>query len=253
VDEEWLGPPRQSHRLHSIAPRSLPDSGVGSNVDTLAEKAKVQDSKLSHMSQRMLVLEAKVQHLEKKVKEQSTTIRQQHELITDLDTRCSHGFFQWKITEFARRSREAQNGTTTVIHSPGFYSSFRGHKMCLRVNLNGVESGYGTHLSLFVHLMRGEFDDEVTWPFAGKIRLTVIDQGPEKQHVVEVLEGTERIAAFQRPPAGTTRNHKGFGYMEFMPLSRLLSGPMESKGAAYVLNDSLLIRCEVYELNSKLP
>ena len=242
IDDEWLGPQRQLQQLPSMAHRSFPDSGIEqrSDIDSLHEKSRVQDTKLSHMGQRVLVLEAKVQNLEKKVKEQSATIRQQHDLITDLETRCSKGLYQWKITEYARRRREAVIGKTTVLHSPGFYSSFRGYKMCLRVNLNGVETGYGTHLSLFVHLMRGEFDDALSWPFQGKITLTVVDQSDDGKHVVETLEGNESVAAFHRP--SMSRNHKGFGYMEFMPLTRM-------EGKSFIKNDMLVIRCQVQEAN----
>ena len=48
--------------------------------------------------------------------------------------------------------------------------------MCIRANLDGVENAQGTHLSLFVHIMKGEYDDLLNWPFHGSITLTVINQ-----------------------------------------------------------------------------
>jgi len=48
--------------------------------------------------------------------------------------------------------------------------------MCVRVNLDGVENAQGTHLSLFVHLMKGDYDELLPWPFSGSITLTVINQ-----------------------------------------------------------------------------
>ena len=129
-------------------------------------------------------------------------------------------------------------GTNTVLHSPGFYSSYHGYKMCVRVNLNGVESGHGTHLSVFVHLMRGDYDDMLEWPFTGKITLTIVDQSESKQHLSETLEGNGNIAAFHRP--ATARNHKGFGYMEFAPLSVV-------ENSAFTKNDIMILKCEVEE------
>ena len=209
-----------------------------SGVDTLTEKSRGQDARLARHEQQILELQAKISYLEKKVKDQSAKMRHQEEIISELETRCSNGVYFWKIREFSRKSREAKMGTTTVLHSPGFHSSYHGYKMCVRVNLNGVESGHGSHLSVFVHLMRGEFDDMLSWPFTGKITLTIIDQSEAKQHVSETLEGNATIAAFHRPT--TSRNHKGFGYMEFAPLSVVENSP-------FIRNDTMILRCEVEE------
>ena len=64
-----------------------------------------------------------------------------------------------------------------------------GYKLCLRINLNGIDSGAHTHVSMFVHLMQGEFDSIVQWPFPGSIVLTIMDQDAqgEPQHVRETL------------------------------------------------------------------
>ena len=39
--------------------------------------------------------------------------------------------------------------------------------MCLGVDANGDGDGAGTHVSVFVTIMRGEHDDKLTWPFRG--------------------------------------------------------------------------------------
>ena len=56
-------------------------------------------------------------------------------------------------------------------YSPPFYSCLGGYKMCLKVLANGEGKGKGTHVSVFIHLMRGEFDDDLKWPFNGKITI----------------------------------------------------------------------------------
>ncbi len=45
--------------------------------------------------------------------------------------------------------------------SPPVYTHPQGYKICLRVDANGS----GTHVSVGVHFMRGEFDDSLKWPF----------------------------------------------------------------------------------------
>ena len=43
--------------------------------------------------------------------------------------------------------------------------------MCIRVTANGWYSGAGTHVSVAVHRMRGEYDSRLVWPFRGDITI----------------------------------------------------------------------------------
>ena len=68
-------------------------------------------------------------------------------------------------------------------YSPPFYTHHRGYKMCLLVYSNGEPNTewHGTHVSVYVRLKRGEFDDDLKWPFRGDIEVSLIDQD-EKRH-----------------------------------------------------------------------
>ena len=61
-------------------------------------------------------------------------------------------------------------------YSPYFYSHEYGYKMQLRVFPNGTGEGKGTHVSIFVVIVPGEFDDLLTWPFCGIVTLHLINQ-----------------------------------------------------------------------------
>ena len=37
--------------------------------------------------------------------------------------------------------------------------------MYLEIDANGFNDGEGTYVSVYVSLMRGEFDDQLMWPF----------------------------------------------------------------------------------------
>ena len=54
-------------------------------------------------------------------------------------------------------------------YSPSFYTHPKGYKMCLMVNANGRTLRDGTcnygNIAVFLHLMKGQFDDELKWPF----------------------------------------------------------------------------------------
>ena len=53
--------------------------------------------------------------------------------------------------------------------SPPFYTHYGGYKMCLMVHPNGYQEVRGTHVSIYIHVMSGEFDDHLQWPFPGAI------------------------------------------------------------------------------------
>ena len=57
------------------------------------------------------------------------------------------------MTDFSRHK-----SASDTWYSPPFYSHIGGYKMCFRVDANGVVDGAGTHVSVFVYLMRGEYD-----------------------------------------------------------------------------------------------
>ena len=47
--------------------------------------------------------------------------------------------------------------------------------MCIRVVANGLGKGAGTHVSVAVHLMRGEYDSRLVWPFRGDITIQLVN------------------------------------------------------------------------------
>ena len=67
-------------------------------------------------------------------------------------------------------------------YSPPFYSHIGGYKMCLNVNANGFGYDKGTHVSVYVYLMRGEYDDHLKWLFRGDITIQLLNQKSDEGH-----------------------------------------------------------------------
>ena len=212
-------------------------------ISELVEKNGEQERKLTVQGQALYELQTKNLALERSVKDQERKLRELEEKVKDFQQRNCHGTYVWCVTDYSHRKVEAQRGRNTVIHSPGFYTSSFGYKLCIRLNINGVEGATGSHVSLFVHFMQGDYDDILDWPFSGRITLAIIDQSDsceQRQHISEMLLSKPTLAAFQRPK--THRNHKGFGYVEFAPISLVEGG-----GPVYVKNDAVYIKVKVVE------
>ena len=109
-----------------------------------------------------------------------------------------NGVFMWRIPEVRRRIQDAKMGRITSIYSPPFYTSRNGYKMCIRAYLNGDGTGEATHLSIFLVIMRGEYDPLLHWPFDSKVSLILVDQDMKK-HIVETFQPNVESRSFQRP------------------------------------------------------
>ena len=71
--------------------------------------------------------------------------------------------------------------------SQPFYTHSQGYKMCLRVTANGQGSGKGTHITVAVYLMKGEFDDQLEWPFKGDITIQLLNQQGDPGHFTRTI------------------------------------------------------------------
>ena len=92
-------------------------------------------------------------------------------VITSRPLACSEAV-DLPIT-FAIRDFPDKKDHDMCVHSPPFYTSRYGYKLCLRIYCNGCTTHRNTHLSIFACLMKGQFDDNLRWPFSGTLTVTV--------------------------------------------------------------------------------
>ena len=145
-----------------------------------------------------------------------------------------NGAFLWRIPDMKRRIEDAVIGRVTSIDSLPFHSGRNGYKMCIRVYLDGDCSARGTHLSIFLVLMRGEYDPLLQWPFHHKVSLVLVDQ-EQKKHLVQTFKPNPQSSSFQRPKSDM---NVASGCPEFATLS-VLNDP------SYVKDDIMFIKAIV--------
>ena len=127
--------------------------------------------------------------------------------------------------------------------SPSFYTHIGGYKMCLAVYPNGDSSARGTHLSLYVHFMRGEFDDKLEWPFQGLVTTLILNQqnfltrsvasgGTGHWRKFHYFDGSRNNLEYRQRVTDRSLN-SGWGYKETLALAKL--GP-------YLSNNCLKIK-----------
>ena len=106
-----------------------------------------------------------------------------------------------------------------VIMSPPFYSYPRGYKMCLQIHLNGYRTGVKKHLTLFVSIMMGEFDDTLQWPFTGRVTIDMYSNKSKQWTEIKVVD-------FKQSPLERKRDRLtsgNSGYYQFLPQDKVAS------------------------------
>ena len=79
--------------------------------------------------------------------------------------------FTFTMPDFEQNKKE-----NTTWYSPSFYTHLYGYKLCLRINANGVCHGENSHVSIFVVMMKGEYDEYLKWPFRGEVTIKLLNQ-----------------------------------------------------------------------------
>nr|MDT0253634.1 hypothetical protein [Endozoicomonas sp.] len=107
-----------------------------------------------------------------------------------------------------KKTEDAKSGKAAFFDSPPFYTQRGGYKLCTRVYLNGAGEGKGTDISVGIRIMKGKYDQSLSWPFARKVNFLLLDQA-RKEHVVDGFKpgdacfrprgATFSTAAFRRP------------------------------------------------------
>ena len=154
-------------------------------------------------------------------------------LEKDMHSKERSGSFTWRIDGFSEVLRKAKSGEETSIDSSPFYRY--GYKCKLNINPNGFDSGENTHLSVFLVIMKGEYDATLAWPFDKKFTFTLIDQQENehnRENIVRSATSDPKLSSFRRP---VQEENLGWGYPEFVSHEKL-------QKRRYIVDDTIFVQ-----------
>jgi len=144
--------------------------------------SQIQTYKCDH-DDKLITIEHLVREITVKIDSQHSKLKKMNKRLEEVESsmmtqslKSCNGVYYWRITNYLANYQSALDGDCLQINSPGFYTSYYGYRLCARTNLNGVNESIGRDMSFFVHIMKGDNDDLVMWPFSGKISMTMINQ-----------------------------------------------------------------------------
>ncbi|XP_023118016.1 TNF receptor-associated factor 5 [Amphiprion ocellaris] len=220
--------------------------GLGPSLKELEQLRKSLDA----VMEEVLAAEALKEHLgtlEEKLKHHSgifdlhaTQFSLNKEHLQELEVMSYDGKLIWKIEDFRKRREDEARGQAPCLSSVPFHTGRCGYKMAMKTYLNGDGEGRGTHLSLYVVLMPGDFDALLPWPFRQTVSLSVLDQSGAGNHRSLSFRPDLTTKGFQQPAAESVSNI-AVGFPCFIPLNILET----SQNHVYIKDDTLFVKVKV--------
>ena len=162
-------------------------------------------------------------------------LKNAHETIRKLEEKFHTRKMVWKISGFSRIMSERKK-----IESDPFYTESPGYKLKVRIHPNC--SGLGknsTYLSVYIVVMKGEYDAILPWPFNNEVTFTLIDQeeDPAKREKVirKLIPSNDKHTDFFRPRGS---ENGGRGKSQFISHLKL-------QERCYVVDDTLFLQVKI--------
>ena len=196
-------------------------------IDKLAHEQNVSKEELSQIR---LKQEKEVKALEKETKAKCA--------LLEAGINPTPPFY-FVVTNFAHYKK---NGLRW--DSPPFYSHPGGYKLKPQVWPNGFSTLKGTHVSVFIAVIRGEYDDQLKWPFTGEVTVRLLNLNKEDGLAQDSGHWDRTISFDNQTPLCCCCKPEGcsgltsWGYLDFIAHSDLsYSG---SKNTVYLTNHDLV-------------
>jgi TNF receptor-associated factor 2 len=179
------------------------------------------------------------------LKQDSTSVRQQTEHENpETKYHMLDGTMIWKICNVREKMYDSRSERQTSHYSPPFYTSEAGYKLSIRLYLNGDGTARGTHISIFLVVLRGKFDALLKWPFSYRVSFCLFDQRTMMEsngtqparHVTESFRPDINSVSFQRP---RSEMNIASGIPKFFSLVDLNQSEEINR---YIINDTMFIK-----------
>lgn len=193
------------------------------------KSASGQDSEVYQTSTRELIerMYERIVILEQQNREQTVKIEKLQQMETN-----RHGVLVWRIEDFKRKIETMQSNPQAMYYSSECFTEPNGYKFCARINLS---TKMRDCLSFHIHLMKSENDYHLSWPFIGRIKISMINKD-QQLNQNDILMSKPEILAFHRPREDISP--RGFGFMEYAMVNEITK-------RGFIDNDCLTIKIQM--------
>ena len=163
------------------------------------------------------------------------TLKDVTSTLSDQNAQLQEKNFTTEPITFAMSGYQQKKDSNEMFTSPSFYTSRKGYCMEVRVYANEpTATSTGSHMSIYTYWLQGKNDNELKWPFIGKVTFTLLNQLEDKNHHQSTMSFTS---------ADNKRVGDGYGYRQFITHSALSRNRF--KNTQYLLGDTLYFKVSV--------
>ena len=210
-------------------------------LNNTKDKLNKTEEELNNTKDKLKKTEEKSNNTEALLNETRIELKKNAMKMQKLSSVKHKNVFSWRIDSFSEILKEAKKGKKKRIESDPFYiktetESF-GYKLKVYIYPNGTGNAENTHLSVFITIMKGEYDAILPWHFNKKVKITLIDQQDDpdqRENVISEMVATN-VPNFARPK---TEENMGRGFNNFIPHFKLHS-------RRYIVDDTLFLQVEI--------
>ena len=150
----------------------------------------------------------------------------------------SCGSLVWKITNVTNMLTASKTDPSKAITGRTFLSAPQGYQMRPKIFFNGARPNDRGHMSIFLQLLPGLHDAALQWPFAERVRFTLIDQqqGTRLRNDIQkdLLPPENEADEFRRPD---DEPNNGYGIYKFVEHDALPGN--------YIVDDTMFLKLDV--------
>ena len=146
----------------------------------------------------------------------------------------------WRIPNFSKALEDAQKLVNEYLESPVWISGPCGYCMKAILYLNGYEKHKGKHVSLFLCVQKGDYDDRNKWPLQALLTFALLDLKTKNSRLYLRSCRLDRTnPPFTRPPQESDflEYFTAAGLPDFIPITDMIEN--------YVKNDAIMLEFKV--------
>lgn len=231
-------------------------SAVRSSFDTLMtelislkKQCTLDEARVKKLDENTNILSIETVNMKSKINENNMIFTQCDERIHSMNSSLAEldlrqqilentntgGRFIWKIDHLKNRMKQSVQGKMSSLHSAPCFTKRFGYKFCTYLYLNGDGAGKDTHVSLFIVIMKSEYDALLEWPFRQKVTFNLLNHENKNDSVKKSIMPDANSPSFKRP---RKEMNLAAGFPLFVSKERLEN---------FVVDDSIFIETSVGE------
>ncbi|XP_047136085.1 TNF receptor-associated factor 4 isoform X1 [Hydra vulgaris] len=186
---------KDEQKNHAISSTELHLSLAVDKVNLLEITVSQHEEKINNLKNLFDSIISSGEFVERSVKSTEKRVSELEKDIFNIENKClstlvpSNNAFIWSIDNIASRiSKDHKSSKEQDICSSPFYSAPFGYKLFLQIYLNGYGEYRGKSISLFLHIMKGEYDNLLDWPFTKTIKMSLLDQSESREHKTFIID-----------------------------------------------------------------